>query len=285
MPRIVECVPNFSEGHSKEVIEGIAKAIVTTPGCSLLDVDPGPSTNRTVYTFVGSPEDVVKGALAGAMAAAQLIDMAHHRGEHPRIGALDVCPFVPVQEVSMAECVDCANKFASALAETLNVPVFLYGHASTQDHRKTVPQIRSGEYESLEEKLKQPEWAPDYGPAEFIPSWGATIVGARNFLIAYNVNVLGTKEQAHRIALNIREQGRGQDQPGRLKNVQAIGWYLQEANLAQVSINVTNVATTPIHIVYEECLKDAKHTFYTVLRQGTLTSYMFLIALMYYTCN
>jgi len=258
MTRIVECVPNFSEGQNKEVIEAIANAIGAADGVNLLDVDPGLSTNRTVYTFVGSPEAVVEGALNGARAAAQLIDMTKHQGEHPRIGALDVCPFIRVKNVTMEDCIECAKEFGERLATELGVPVYLYGEAATEDHRKTVPQIRTGEYEGLPEKLKQAEWKPNYGPAEFVPFWGATLSGARKFLIAYNINMLSTKEQAHRIALNIREQGRGRDQPGRLKAVQAIGWYLEEANMAQVSVNITDHEVTSIWQVYEEVCKDAK---------------------------
>jgi len=259
MSRIVECVPNFSEGQRKEVIEAIANAIASTDGCNLLDVDPGLSTNRTVYTFVGSPEAVVEGALSGARAAAQLIDMRRHHGEHPRLGAMDVCPFVPVRGVTMEDCVECAREFAERLAMELGVPVYLYGDASTVDYRKTVPQIRSGEYEGLPLKLKKSEWKPDFGHPEFVPHWGATIVGARKFLIAYNINMLSTKEQAHRIALDIREQGRGDNQPGRLKACQAIGWYLEEANMAQVSVNITDFETTSLHTVYEEVCKEAKN--------------------------
>lgn len=206
--KIVECVPNFSEGQNKDVIDAISEAISSTEGVTLLDVDPGPSTNRTVYTFVGSPDAVIEGALNAARKASKLIDMTKHKGEHPRLGALDVCPFIPVQGVEMEECIYCARKFAEKLSAELKVPVYLYGYAAQQDHRKTVPQIRSGEYEGIPEKIIQPEWKPDFGPAEFAPSWGATMSGARKFLIAYNVNVLGTKEQAHRIALNVREQGR-----------------------------------------------------------------------------
>ncbi|XP_054712978.1 formimidoyltransferase-cyclodeaminase-like [Uloborus diversus] len=256
--KIVECVPNFSEGQNQEVIDAISNAIKSTAGVSLLDVDPGPSTNRTVYTFVGSPDAVIEGALNAARIANNLIDMAKHRGEHPRLGALDVCPFIPVQGVEMEECIYCARKFAEKLAAELKVPVYLYGYASEVEHRKTVPQIRAGEYEGLLEKIVKPEWKPDFGPAEFIPNWGATMAGARKFLIAYNVNVLGTKEQAHRIALDIREQGRNKDEPGKLKKCQAIGWWLDEANIAQVSINLTDHDVTPIHTAYEEVCKGAK---------------------------
>ncbi|XP_069330984.1 formimidoyltransferase-cyclodeaminase isoform X4 [Eulemur rufifrons] len=258
MSQLVECVPNFSEGNSQEVIDAISQAISQTPGCTLLDVDAGPSTNRTVYTFVGPPDRVVEGALSAARVASRLIDMSRHRGEHPRMGALDVCPFVPVRGVGMDECVLCAEAFGQRLAEELHVPVFLYGEAARTASRRSLPAIRAGEYEALPEKLKQAEWAPDFGPSSFIPSWGATATGARKFLIAFNVNLLSTKEQAHRIALNLREQGRGQDQPGRLKKVQAIGWYLDEKNLAQVSTNLLDFEVTALHTVYEETCREAQ---------------------------
>ncbi|XP_063421007.1 formimidoyltransferase-cyclodeaminase-like isoform X2 [Mytilus trossulus] len=276
MPRIVECVPNFSEGRCKEAVEGIANAIASTDGCNLLDVDPGVSTNRTVYTFVGPPEAVVQGALNAARAAYTYIDMRTHTGEHPRMGAMDVCPFIPVQNVTMEECAMCAKEFGEKLALDLDVPVYLYAEATEIETRKKLSSIRSGEYEGLPEKILQEEWKPDFGPAEFNPRWGATVTGARNFLVAYNINVLSTKEQAHRIALNIREQGRGEEQTygtgfnnehygtgwnpvkGRCKSVQAIGWYLEEANMAQVSTNISDYNVTPIHKVYEEVCKDAE---------------------------
>ncbi|XP_069790150.1 formimidoyltransferase-cyclodeaminase isoform X2 [Narcine bancroftii] len=258
MAKLVECVPNFSNGQSKKVIDAIADAIAQTEGCSLLDVDPGQSTNRTVYTFVGSPEAVVNGALNAAQIAFQLIDMATHKGEHPRLGALDVCPFIPVRNVRMEECVQCATEFGKQLAEKLEVPVYLYGEAARDERRKALPSIRAGEYEGLQKKLQNPDWAPDFGAAIFIPRWGATVTGARRFLIAYNVNLLSTKEQAHRIALNIREQGRGKDQLGRLNKVQAIGWYLEEANIAQVSTNLLDFEVTALHTVFEEVRKDAE---------------------------
>ncbi|XP_023670555.2 formimidoyltransferase-cyclodeaminase [Paramormyrops kingsleyae] len=258
MAKLVECVPNFSEGRNKEVIDAIADAISGTDGCSLLDVDPGSSTNRTVYTLVGSPQAVVEGALNAARVAFQRIDMAKHSGEHPRMGAMDVCPFIPVQNVTMTECVDCANAFGGRLADMLQIPVYLYGEAAREENRRSLPTIRAGEYEALPEKLKKTEWTPDYGPAAFVPSWGATVTGARKFLIAYNVNLLSTKEQAHRIALDIREQGRSAGQPGLLKKVQGMGWYLEEANLAQVSTNILDFEVTPVHAVYEEICRDAK---------------------------
>jgi glutamate formiminotransferase / formiminotetrahydrofolate cyclodeaminase len=258
MDRIVECVPNFSEGRDRAVIDAIAGSIRATPGCVLLDVDPGQSTNRTVYTFVGTPEAVVEGALAAARTARSLIDMRRHSGEHPRMGALDVCPFVPVAGVTMDDCVACANAFGRRAAEELGIPVYLYEEASKQEHRKSLKQIRAGEYEGLAEKIRRTEWAPDFGKAELVPAWGATVTGARFFLIAYNVNVLGTKEQAHRIALNVREQGRGAGQPGRLRAVKGIGWWVDEYNLAQVSMNLDDYTVTPPHVAFEECVREAR---------------------------
>ncbi|XP_064228080.1 formimidoyltransferase-cyclodeaminase-like [Aotus nancymaae] len=256
MSQLVECVPNFSEGKNQEVIDAISGAIAQTPGCVLLDVDAGPSTNRTVYTFVGPPACVVEGALNAAHAASRLIDMSEHRGEHPRMGALDVCPFIPVRGVSMGDCVLCAQTFGRRLAEELAVPVYLYGEAARMDSRRTLSAIRAGEYEALPKKLEQAEWAPDFGPCSFVPSWGATATGARKFLITFNINLLSTKEQAHRIALNLREQGRGTDQPGLLKKVQGIGWYLDEKNLAQVSTNLLDFEVTALHTVYEETCRE-----------------------------
>ncbi|ELK34016.1 Formimidoyltransferase-cyclodeaminase, partial [Myotis davidii] len=231
-----------------QVIDAISQAVAQTPGCVLLDVDAGPSTNRTVYTFVGRPEDVVEGALNAARAAFRLIDMSKHKGEHPRMGALDVCPFIPVKGVGMDECVLCAQAFGQRLAEELGVPVYLYGEAARVASRRTLPAIRAGEYEALPEKVS---YSLDGG-------WGATVTGARKFLIAFNINLLSTKEQAHRIALNLREQGRGKDQPGRLKKVQGIGWYLDEKNLAQVSTNLLDFEVTALHTVYEETCREAQ---------------------------
>ena len=258
MKKIVECVPNFSEGRNESVINAIADAVRTTEGCTLLDVDPGKSTNRTVYTFVGSPEAVVEGALNAARAAKDLIDMSKHSGAHPRMGAMDVCPFVPVANVTMEECIDCAKEFGRRAGEELGLPIYLYEEAATQPHRKALKQIRAGEYEAIPDKIHKPEWKPDFGPAEFLPGWGATATGARFFLVAYNVNILGTKEQAHRIALNIREQGRGPDEPGRLKMVKGIGWYVDEYNTAQVSMNLDNYKVTPPHVAFEEIGKEAR---------------------------
>ncbi|KAK8378970.1 hypothetical protein O3P69_009596 [Scylla paramamosain] len=257
MTKIVECVPNFSEGRDKAVIEAIAGAVRACHGVKLLDVDPGASTNRTVYTFVGGPDEVVEAALAAARVAFARIDMTKHKGSHPRMGALDVCPFIPVRGVTQKECVAIAATFGRRLAKELGVPVYLYGAAATKDFRTTLPQIRAGEYEGLKDKLIQPKWEPDFGSREFVPRWGATVTGVRKFLIAYNINLLSTKEQAHRIALNLREQGRGPTQLGRLKCCQAIGWYLEEQRLAQISLNLTDYDVTPMHVAFEEAKKDA----------------------------
>ena len=256
--QIVECVPNFSEGRDQAVIDAIADGIRATPGCTLLDVDPGRSTNRTVYTFVGSPQAVVEGALAAARVARERIDMRHHQGEHPRMGALDVCPFVPVSGVTMDDCVECAREFGRRAGEELGIPVFLYEAAATKDYRTALKDIREGEYEGLADKLTQKKWKPDFGPAGFVPEWGATATGARFFLIAYNVNVLATSNQAHRIALDVREQGRGPDQPGLLPKVKGMGWYVDEYGLAQVTMNLDDYRVTPPHVAFEACVERAK---------------------------
>jgi glutamate formiminotransferase / formiminotetrahydrofolate cyclodeaminase len=257
MQKIIECVPNFSEGRDSGVIEAIAASIRAVSGCTLLDVDPGKSTNRTVYTFVGSPEAVLEGALNAARVARERIDMRTHTGEHPRMGALDVCPFVPVANVSMDECVAVSRDFARRAADELGVPFFLYEDASEQAYRRSLPQIREGEYEGLAEKLKQPAWKPDFGPDRFVPEWGATVTGARSFLIAYNVNLLGTPNQAHRIALNLREAGRGPEAPGRLKAVKGMGWFVDDYNLAQVTVNLTDYRVTPPHVFFEAVKEEA----------------------------
>lgn len=258
MKKIIECVPNISEGRDEKIINECAAAVRSVSGVTLLDVDPGKSTNRTVFTFVGDPESVVEAAFQFTKKAVELIDMSKHSGEHPRMGAVDVVPFVPVANVTMEECIDCAKKYGERAGSELGIPIYLYEEASNNPERKMLKQIRSGEYEGIKNKIHKPEWKPDYGPAEFIPKSGATATGARFFLIAYNVNILGTKEQAHRIALNIREQGRGDDKPGRLKATKGIGWYVDEYNMAQVSLNLDNYKITPPHVAFEECVKDAK---------------------------
>ncbi|PKL08456.1 MAG: glutamate formimidoyltransferase [Spirochaetae bacterium HGW-Spirochaetae-7] len=273
--RIVECVPNFSEGRDKSVIEAIARSIQAVPGVMLLDVDPGADTNRTVYTFVGEPEAVLEAALRSAATAFGLIDMSRHSGAHPRMGALDVCPFVPVSGVTMDDCVELARRAAERIAAELSVPVYLYENAASRPDRRNLADIRSGEYEALSDKLGKPEWKPDFGPAAFVPSWGATVVGARDFLIAYNVN-LNTRDRklANEVALAVREGGRaardhaGNIQkdangekvmlPGRLRHVRAIGWYIDAYRKAQVSINLTNYRETPLHVVYETVREEAE---------------------------
>ncbi|HEY3250653.1 MAG TPA: glutamate formimidoyltransferase, partial [Ignavibacteria bacterium] len=235
MRKIVECVPNISEGRDEKIINACADAASKVQGVTLLDVDPGKSTNRTVFTFVGDPDSIVEGAFQFAKTAYELIDMAKQHGEHPRMGAVDVVPFVPVAGVTTEDCVECSKSFGKRVGEELRIPVYLYEEASNQPHRKSLKQIRAGEYEGLKNKIYKPEWKPDFGPQRFVPKSGATVTGSRFFLIAYNVNILGTKEQAHRIALNIREQGRGPEKLGRLKAIKAIGWYVDEYNMAQVS--------------------------------------------------
>ncbi len=257
MKKIVECVPNFSEGRDQKIIDAISDAIRSVKGVTLLDVDPGKSTNRTVYTFVGDPETIIEGALAAARVAREKIDMRTQKGEHPRMGALDVCPFVPVANVSMEECVEISKKFAERAAAELKIPLYLYEHSQTREYRKKLPQIRKGEYEGLPEKIVQPDWKPDYGPAEFVPTWGATVTGARFFLVAYNVNILGTSNQAHRIALDLREAGRGPGEPGRFKELKGLGWYVDEYNMAQCSFNLNNYHVTAPHEVYEAVKEEA----------------------------
>ncbi len=266
MQKIVECVPNFSEGRDQSIINKITDTIKSVPAVTLLDVDPGESTNRTVVTFVGSPDGVVEAAFQAAKTAYELIDMTKHNGEHPRIGAVDVVPFVPVANVTMEECVELSKQFGKRVGEELGVPIYLYEEAQPNPDRKAMRQIRSGEYEGLKDKIKKPEWKPDFGPQEFVPKSGATVTGARFFLIAYNVNVLGTKNQAHRLALNVREAGRTvtkpdgskEQQPGRLKALKGMGWYLDEFNIAQISMNLDNYKITPLHVVFEEIKKDAR---------------------------
>ena len=258
MRKIVECVPNISEGQDESIINACADAVRKVEGVTLLDVDPGKSTNRTVFTFVGDPNAVVEAAFQFTKTARDLIDMSKHHGEHPRMGAVDVVPFVPVANVTMEECVECAKRFGKRAGDELGIPLFLYEEASDNPERKSLSQIRAGEYEGLKDRITQPKWKPDFGPAEFLPKYGATATGARFFLIAYNVNILGTRNQAFRIAFNIREQGRGPDNPGRLKAVKAIGWDVEEYGMAQVTINLDNYKITPPHIAFEECKKDAK---------------------------
>jgi len=274
MAKLVECVPNFSEGRNRAVIDAIADAIRAVAGVKLLDVDPGADTNRTVYTFVGSPEAVQDAAVAAARKGSELIDMSQHSGAHPRIGAMDVCPIVPVAGVTMEECAEFARALGTRIAEALQVPVYFYEYAASSEERRSLANIRAGEYEGLEHKLRDPHWAPDRGPAVFNRRFGATVVGAREFLLAYNVN-LNTRDKklANEIAFNIREGGRHKRDahgnvvhdaqgnpvkvPGRLKAVRAIGWYIEEYRQAQVSINLLNYKTTPLHVVFETVREEA----------------------------
>lgn len=272
--RIVECVPNISEGRDQAVIEAISGVIHQVDGCELLDVDPGAATNRTVITFVGSPEAVVEGAFQLISKAHELIDMTQHSGEHPRFGATDVCPFVPVSDVTMDECVELAKQLGERVGRELDVPVYLYENAATRPERRNLAHVRSGEYEGLEQKLKDPKHAPDFGPAAFRPRFGALAVSAREFLIAYNVNLNSRdKRLPHEIALRIREQGRAKrdenweivrdeqgrpvKEPGRFEHVKGIGWYIDEFDTAQVSMNLTNFRETPVHAVFDACCEEA----------------------------
>ena len=257
MKKIVECVPNFSEGRNRQTIDAISEAIEKNQGVRLIDVDPGRSTNRTVYTFVGSPQAVLEAALSAAKVAREKIDMQTHDGDHHRMGALDVCPFVPVADVTMEECVALSREFGKRAAEELGIPVYLYEASATHAYRKKLDQIREGQYEGLKDRIITEKWKPDYGPARFIPEWGATVTGARSFLIAYNVNLLSTPNQAHRIALNLRENGRGPNEPGRLKEVKGMGWYVDDYNLAQVTVNLNNYHVTPPHVLFEAVKQDA----------------------------
>jgi glutamate formiminotransferase/formiminotetrahydrofolate cyclodeaminase len=273
--KLVECVPNFSEGRDLEKIKAITKEIESTSNVSLLDVDPGESTNRTVVTFIGTPEGVKEAAFKAIKKAADVIDMTQHSGAHSRMGATDVCPFVPVSGVSMEECVQIAQEVAERVADELGIPVYLYEEAARTPERKNLATIRTGEYEGLAEKLKDPAWFPDYGQPEFNPKSGATVIGAREFLIAYNIN-LNTRDRslAHHIALNIREKGRAKrdaegsiirDQDGKavkvegkFKEVKAVGWYIEDYGIAQISINFTNYKISPPHLVFDEVIKEAE---------------------------
>jgi len=278
MQKLIECVPNFSEGRRPEVIKAITQAIESVESIKLLDVDPGKATNRTVVTLVGDPESVVEAAFRGIAKAAELIDMSQHSGEHARMGATDVCPFIPVSGISMEETAEYAQQLARRVGEELHIPTYLYEAAQPNKKRSNLSIIRSGEYEGFFDKIKLPEWRPDYGPAEFPAGPGATVIGARDFLIAYNVN-LNTRSTriANRIAFDVREAGRIKregnpisgkpvlDQqgepvriPGKLKHVKAVGWYIEEYNMAQISMNLTNYLETPLHIAFDETCKSAE---------------------------
>ena len=270
-------MPNFSEGRDLEVIRQITDAIESVDGVSLLDVDPGASTNRTVVTFVGSPDAAVEAAFRGIKKAAELIDMRKHKGAHPRMGATDVCPFIPVSNISWEEAIACANKLGKRVGEELSIPVYLYERAAKNASRSNLSVVRAGEYEGFFEKIKGPAWKPDFGPPIFNEKSGATVIGARDFLIAYNVN-LNTKavRRANSVAFDVRENGRVKTEdgtpfgkpvldasgepvriPGMLKHVKAIGWYVEEYGIAQISMNLTNIEETPLHVAFDACVESA----------------------------
>ncbi len=265
---IIECVPNFSEGRDMNIINQITAEIEKVEGVRLLDVDPGKATNRTVVTFVGNPYAVIEAAYLAIKKAGELIDMRNHTGEHPRMGATDVCPLIPISGITMAETVEFARKLGERVGRDAGIPVYLYEYAATAEYRRNLAEIRSGEYEGLPAKIVKEEWKPDYGLAKFNAQSGATVIGARDFLIAYNVNLNTTStRRANAVAFDIREKGRQQKDekgktvkdpngdpvwtPGLLKNVKAIGWFIEEYGVAQISINLTNMNTTPLHIVFD----------------------------------
>ncbi|MFZ7119103.1 MAG: glutamate formimidoyltransferase [Bacteroidota bacterium] len=274
MKQLIECVPNFSEGNDLTIIKQITDSIESVEGIKLLNVDPGKATNRTVVTFVGEPAAVVEAAFKGIAKAAELIDMSKHKGEHPRMGATDVCPFIPVANITMQETAEWSKKLAARVGNKLHIPVYLYEEAQEDKKRSNLSIIRAGEYEGFFKKIKQAEWKPDVGPAEVPANSGATVIGARDFLIAYNVN-LNTKsvKRANSVAFDIREAGRVKTDsngkkmlddvgneiriPGKLKGVKAIGWYIEEYGIAQVSINITKFRETPLHLVFEESTRSA----------------------------
>ncbi len=281
MRQLIECVPNFSEGRDMNVIKQITDEIEKVEGVKLLDVDPGAATNRTVVTFVGTPDEVVEAALVAIKKAAEVIDMRHHKGEHPRFGATDVCPFVPVANITMEETVEYARKLAKRVGEELGIPVFCYENAAFTDVRKNLANCRSGEYEALPERIITKEWKPDFGPNEFtdrVAGSGVTAVGARDFLVAFNVNLNTTStRRANAIAFDVRERGRTKREgnpitgkivkdengkpvmiPGSLKCVKGIGWFIEEYGVAQISMNLTNISVTPVHIAYDEVWKKAE---------------------------
>lgn len=274
---LIECVPNFSEGRDLHIIKQITNEIESVEGVKLLDVDPGAATNRTVVTFVGAPEPVVEAAFRAIQKAAELIDMSKHKGEHPRMGATDVCPLIPIANTSMEETAKWAHQLGKKVGEALNIPVYMYEYAASNKERRNLATVRSGEYEGLPQKLSRAEWAPDYGPAQFNAQAGATAIGARDFLVAYNVNLNTTSvRRANSVAFDVREKGRvkrtgnpitgavvkdeaGQPvrTPGACKSVKAIGWYIEEYKMAQISMNLTNINITPLHVAFEACRKSA----------------------------
>ena len=274
MSQLIECVPNFSEGRDPAVIRLITDEISAVEGVKLLNVDPGKATNRTVVTFVGAPAAVCEAAFRAIKKAGEVIDMSRHTGEHPRMGATDVCPLIPIAGISMEEAAEFARKLAERVGRELALPVYLYEYAQPNPARKNLSVIRAGEYEGFAKKIKQPEWKPDFGPAVFDAKRGATVIGAREFLVAYNVNLNTTStRRANAVAFDVREAGRPQKDaagkpvkdangnpvniPGTLKCVKAIGWFIEEYGVAQVSINLTNLAVTPVHVAFDEVCRAA----------------------------
>ena len=275
--RVLECVPNFSEGRDGEVIRQVTAEVERGEGVKVLGVDPGKATNRTVVTFAGEPEAVVEAAVRVARKATELIDMRRHKGEHPRFGALDVCPLVPVSGITMEETAALARKLARRLGEELCLTVYCYEHAASREERKNLAVVRAGEYEGLDRRLADQRWQPDFGPAKFNPRSGATAVGARDFLVAFNVNLNTTStRRANAVAFDVRERGRPKRKghpltgepvldakgetvwvPGTLKCVKGIGWFIDEYGIAQVSLNLTNLAVTPLHAAFDEVCRSA----------------------------
>lgn len=281
MKQLIECVPNFSEGRDMSIIKQITDQIETVEGVKLLDVDPGASTNRTVVTIVGTPDEVIEAAFRAVKKASEIIDMRKHKGEHPRMGATDVCPLVPVSNISMEETVKYAHKLAKRIGDELNIPIYCYESAAFDEKRRNLAFCRQGEYEALNDKLNKPEWKPDFGPAGFTEhtaKTGATAVGARDFLVAFNVNLNSTStRRANAIAFDVREKGRKKREgdpitgpvvkdangkevwiPGTLKAVKGIGWFIEEFGIAQISMNLTNISITPVHIAFDEVCKKAE---------------------------
>lgn len=273
MNALIECVPNFSEGNDLTIIKQITDAIESVEAVRLLNVDPGKATNRTVVTLVGAPEAVIEAAFRGIKKAGELIDMSRHKGEHPRMGATDVCPLIPIANISMEETARYAQQLAQRVGNELNLPVYLYEAAQPNKERSNLSVIRAGEYEGFFKKIQQPEWKPDFGPAVFDEKRGATVIGARDFLVAYNINLNTTStRRANAVAFDVREAGRTKKEngkpvldahgkpitiPGSLKAVKAIGWYIEEYGIAQISINLTNINITPMHIAFDEVCRRA----------------------------
>jgi len=264
--RIIECVPNFSEGRDLSAIKEITDVIESVEGVTLLDVDPGKDTNRTVVTFVGDPDAVSEAAFLAVKKASEIIDMSKHHGAHPRMGATDVCPFIPVAGITMEEAATYARRVAERIGKELDIPVYCYENAAFEEKRRNLANCRAGEYEGLKKKLADPDWKPDFGPARFNQRSGATAVGARDFLVAFNVNLNTTStRRANAIAFDVREKGRNVKNekgekinvPGTLKSVRAIGWYIEEYGIAQISMNLTNISVTPVHIAFDEVCRKA----------------------------